>query len=327
MTRCTRCQPLQRILYQPRPQGKTKYKRIQLRSEEQEDWAVTLAPDISALTTPKIMSTLVETLCNFQSIMRKDREPWTSFADLGRRHPPNPRMEQPFLHVAFEVQDGTLGEKINRINADPLVGLPMTNRSYSAAGTRKVDVKSLKFLKRPEYYAMFVKGFVLHRVGVLEERSQSGHLPRKWFNAGGWYKWSHDPPEGLWRTLVANRGPDGRNPLSFYPTALRVSTEKGWKGTILDTHELINHGRCSIVAQFFRRVQGVVWNKKLMHTKKELGRPERLGLVHQSAQEGDLICIFYGCSVPVVLRKVDKSEDEIKAEQDLIELEAALKIH
>ncbi|KAL8784217.1 MAG: hypothetical protein Q9213_004109 [Squamulea squamosa] len=228
--------------------------------------------------------------------------------------------------AAFEVQDGTLGEKINRINANPLVGLPLGHRSYGAAGTRKLDIKSLKFLKRPEYYAMFVKGFVLHRVGVLEERSQSGHLPKKWFNACGWWDWNHDPPEDLWRTLVANRGPDGRNPLTFYPTALRVSTDKGWHGTILDTHELINHGRCSIVAQFLRRVQEVVWNKKLMHTRKESGRPERLGLVHQSAQEGDLICIFYGCSVPVVLRKVDKSEDEIKAEEDLIKVEAAVKI-
>ncbi|MCJ1275389.1 hypothetical protein MMC21_003192 [Puttea exsequens] len=228
--------------------------------------------------------------------------------------------------AAFEVQDATLGEKINRINANPLVGLPFGHRSYGAAGTRRFDIKTLKFLKRPRHYNMFVKGFVLHRVGELQERSQFGNLPKKWFDAGGWTDLRQDPPEDLWRTLVANRGPDGRNPLSFYPTALRVSTHKGWKGTELDTHDLINHGRCSIVAQFLRRVQEVVWNRKLMHTYDEPGQPVRLGLVHQNAQEGDSICILYGCTVPIILRKVQKSADQIKAEELLIRTEAAVKI-
>ena len=228
--------------------------------------------------------------------------------------------------AAFEVQIATLGEKINRINANPLVGLPFGNRSYAAAGTLKLDFKKLKFLKRPGHHGMFIKGFVLDRVGELQERSQSGNLPRNWLEAGGWRDLSIDPPEDLWRTLVANRGPDGRNPLTFYPTALRISTHKGWKGTELDTHELINHGRCSIVAQFLRRVQEVIWNRKLMHTYEEPGKPMKLGLVHQNAQYGDCICILYGCSVPVILRKLEKSKEDIRAEEELIILEAAVKI-
>ena len=63
-----------------------------------------------------------------------------------------------------------------------------------------------------------------------------------------------------------------------------------------------------------------------MHTYEESGKPIRLGLVHQNAQEGDSICILYGCSVPVVLRKVEKSEDEIKTEEELISSDAATKI-
>ncbi|KAL8718347.1 MAG: hypothetical protein Q9225_004507 [Loekoesia sp. 1 TL-2023] len=228
--------------------------------------------------------------------------------------------------AAFEVQGATLGEKINRINANPLVGLPFGHRSYGAAGTRKYDVKGVKFLKRPRHYNMFVKGFVLQRVGELQERSQSGNIPKKWFDAGGWTDLRQDPPEDLWRTLVANRGPDGRNPLTFYPTALRVSTYKGIQGTELDTHYLINHGLCSIVAQFLRRVQEVIWNRRLMHTYDEPGKPVRLGLVHQNAQEGDSICILYGCSVPIILRRVEKSAEQIKTEEKLIINEAAVKI-
>ena len=228
--------------------------------------------------------------------------------------------------AAFEVQGAALGEMIKRINALPLVGLPVGNRSYHAAGTRKLDTKTLKFLKRPEYYAMFVKGFELHRVGKLQERSQFGNIPKRWFDAGEWRNYDADPPPDLWRTLVGDRGPDGRNPLPFYPTALRVSTRRGFVGSELDTSTLINHGRCSIVAQFLRRVQEVIWNRRLMHTYEESGKPIKLGLVHQNAFQGDSICILYGCSVPVILRRVEKTPAEIEAEEKLIIEEAVVKI-
>ena len=44
-------------------------------------------------------------------------------------------------------------------------------------------------------------------------------------------------------------------------------------------------------------------------------RNKALGLVGKTAQQGDLICVLYGCSVPVVLRRHVKSSDEILAEQ------------
>lgn len=255
--------------------------------------------------------------------------PWAP-TEESKRKPGKPHKVPSWIRgvedAAFEVQGAALGEMINRINATPLVGLPVGNRSYHAAGTRKFDTKTLKFLKRPKYYAMFLKGFELHRVGELQERSQFGNIPKKWFAAGEWKDFSVDPPEDLWRTLVGDRGPDGRNPLPFYPTALRVSTDKGFKGSELDTSTLINHGRCSIVAQFLRRVQEVIWNRRLMHTYDESGKPVRLGLVHQNAKEGDSICILYGCSVPVILRRVEKSAAEIKIDEELIIYEAVVKI-
>ena len=65
--------------------------------------------------------------------------------------------------ASFEVQNAALGdpgEKMNRINADPLFGLPFEYQSYGAAGTRKFDIKTLKSLKHPRYNNMFVKGFM-----------------------------------------------------------------------------------------------------------------------------------------------------------------------
>jgi hypothetical protein len=72
---------------------------------------------------------------------------------------------------------------------------------------------------------------------------------------------------------------------------------------------LISHGS-SIIADFLKRVQAVIWNRRLMRTKRGW-----LALVPKGAQPGDLICILYGCGVPVVLRKVMKSEKDNEEEQ------------
>ncbi|KAL8836955.1 MAG: hypothetical protein Q9170_002717 [Blastenia crenularia] len=72
-------------------------------------------------------------------------------------------------NAAFEVQTSPLEERIKRINVDPLVGLPLGHRSYSAAGTRKYDAKALKFVIHGRHYGMFVRGFVLRRLDELQE--------------------------------------------------------------------------------------------------------------------------------------------------------------
>jgi hypothetical protein len=71
---------------------------------------------------------------------------------------------------------------------------------------------------------------------------------------------------------------------------------------------LINHGR-SVISDFLKRVQAVIWNRRMMRTGNLW-----LGLAPKGAQEGDLICILYGCSVPVVLRKIEKSQEDLDNE-------------
>ena len=79
----------------------------------------------------------------------------------------------------------------------------------------------------------------------------------------------------------------------------------------VNTNDLINNERCSFVAQFCRRVQEVIWNKVLVKTRRG-----NLGLVGKDVQVGDRVCILYGCSVPVVLRKSSqpKSDEDINEE-------------
>ncbi|KAG8531956.1 uncharacterized protein KY384_003592 [Bacidia gigantensis] len=222
--------------------------------------------------------------------------------------------------AAFKVHETPTGEKIGRINGDPLVGLPTAGqRNYTAAETKELDLNKLRFAKRSQHYSMYVEGFKLDEIDRVEEIARGGNLPETWLEAVEYEnEESHDPPEELWRTIVANRGPEGRNPPGFYTTAFKEALKKGMHAGALDTADIIYNGRCSIVAQFLRRVQEVIWNRRLMHTKGDTSNPRfpsKLGLVHKDARSGDLICILYGCTIPVVLRKIEKSQDQIAKER------------
>jgi hypothetical protein len=215
--------------------------------------------------------------------------------------------------AAFAMHEHTTaGQRMHRKNADPLVGLPSSGqRVYQAAGSRTVDLTALKFKKRKTFYSMFVKGFVLDEVGALGEICRNGGIPHQWLGPAGWGNTKTEPPpDEFWRTLVADRGSYGRNAPTFYTRACEECFKRIIPGNSLNTKELIDEGRCTIVAEFLRRVQAVVWNRILLRT-----RGGRLALVHETAKEGDLICILYGCSVPVVLRKIEKTLKQIIAEE------------
>lgn len=253
---------------------------------------------------------------------------------------------------------------MDRKNADTLVGYPLTGqRNYNAAQTWGVDKSKLKWRKRlsdnllggngpdlskthqdsskPDkrsivskqrkgldpciepHYSMYVKGFVLDVVERTTEASQNGAIPKEWIELADWKNpldVNTDVPEEFWRTLVADRGKDGRNPPVYYAKACKESVSKGGLLTgAVNTTSLIHNERNSIVAQFCRRVQAVIWNRSLIQTESK-----RLGLVAKGVRQGDLVCILYGCSVPVILRKSEKPKtaNQMKEERryDLQEL-------
>ncbi|OAG04197.1 HET-domain-containing protein [Paraphaeosphaeria sporulosa] len=209
-------------------------------------------------------------------------------------------------------QAGITGLKMSRKNADPLVGLPSTtHKIYAAAETKKVDTKTLKFRKRsdPElnHYSMYVRGFELDSIERVEQASLNGQIPREWAELAGWEDAKGKPPEAFWRTLVADRGKDGKNPPVYYSKACAESFNKGgYQSGAVNTADLIYWERNSVVSQFCRRVQAVIWNRALVKTRKG-----RFGLVDKDVKEGDLVCIFYGLSVPVVLRKSSMKEPSV----------------
>jgi hypothetical protein len=201
--------------------------------------------------------------------------------------------------------------KMGRKNADPLVGIPQDgHRNYSAGQSNEVDLKTLKFRRRARlgHYSLYVNGFRFDKVAEVAQVSQAGQIPASWLDMAKWEKARRpksmdadpgDPPDEFWRTLVADRGRHDRNPPYYYARACKETIMKGGlRSNAVDTGALIYNERNSIIAEFCRRVQAVIWNRALIRTEKGI-----LGLASEHVRKGDLICIIYGCTVPIILRK------------------------
>ncbi|KAH7076619.1 heterokaryon incompatibility protein-domain-containing protein [Paraphoma chrysanthemicola] len=218
-------------------------------------------------------------------------------------------------NAPFEIyrQPGIEAKKTGRINADPLVGWPQDgHRNYSAAQTEAVKLDYLKFKKRPSmgHYSLYVVGFKVDQVTEVREASQGGSIPNSWLELGGWdppYK--EDPPAEFWRTIVADRGFENRNPPYYYARACRESVHKGGRESgRVNTTALIDNERNSIIAEFCRRVHAVIWGRSLFKTKGG-----NLGLA-KDVKEGDWVCVLHGCTVPVILSPRNKAKGDTKRE-------------
>lgn len=148
-----------------------------------------------------------------------------------------------------------------------------------------------------------MKGFQIDVVQKVSSRIAGGLLLRESLVMGGW----EDPedqleevPNALWRTLVADRSPEGDNPPSWYHRACLNCFAHSTSTGDIDTGALIANPRSSsIMTKFLRRVQSVVWNRQFLKSVNH----DFFGLAPMGTQVGDIICILLGCSVPVILRE------------------------
>ncbi|CAF9918515.1 hypothetical protein IMSHALPRED_004328 [Imshaugia aleurites] len=187
----------------------------------------------------------------------------------------------------------------SRANADTLVGPPgLGKRNYNASGSFKVT-DSWKFGEGLKVRSMYVEGFVIDSIKRKKPYAADGIILNEWLSAGGWTDMSALPPDEFWRTLVADRGPNGVNPPTFYPRACKSALNQSVKGGHISTSTLVHNGKSTIVAKFLRRVQEVIWMRRLIVTEYDF-----LGLAPEMSKKRDLICILYGCSVPVALRRM-----------------------
>jgi hypothetical protein len=159
-----------------------------------------------------------------------------------------------------------------------------------------------------------VKGFELDTIEHISGRVMSGIIPGEAFEFGGWPKVSEmtsddkypdEVPDQLWRTLVADRGPDGTNAPAWYRRAcLECLTHVDNVGN-LNTNKFRNvEDTPATMKLFLKRVRNVVWNRRFFLTAGKRRHGVLYGIAPPKASNNDIICILFGCSVPVVLRKV-----------------------
>ena len=233
--------------------------------------------------------------------------------------------------------------KMIRKNPDSLVGNP-SQRIYSASGSRGLT-KNLRFedgvindshqheIDKTHYHSAFIEGFVLGTIEQLSDTSQGGQIPRKWStlvkampgSASTQRKddqrpkldlWDHPAADDFWRTLIGDRSWTGGNPPRYYQLVL----QNAYKGNAdVDLEKLIYWSKCQPAKDVCRRVHAVIWNRRLMSIMCHSAKTEPtkvLGLAPDLAETNDLVCILYGCSVPVILRRYEKSQSIIDSEKE-----------
>jgi hypothetical protein len=182
--------------------------------------------------------------------------------------------------------------------ADPLVGFPQ-QRTYNACGSKLPAAKVFRSsgeLLLQNNTILSVRGLQLPNIEWVGDPATAGRIPSSWVALRVVMR------DQFWRTLVANRDQNGNMPPPWYRRASEESCERSGN-QILNTTALLEasltdpKNESSTIVSFLRRVQSVVWNRRLV--KLQDGS---LGLVPERVRLSDTVCILYGCDVPVILR-------------------------
>lgn len=216
--------------------------------------------------------------------------------------------------------------------ADNLVGHPL-RAPYSASGKTSAEHK-IGLPNTPTANYLTAAGFIIEKISTLGVPALEGNIPNQWLEHGRCLPRDGIGRENFWRLLVADRGPNGSNAPSWYRLAFLYCLEHlNYDGNI-NTEQLIllcepevdakeikeegqghaSRGDSSLIVDFLRRVQSVVWNRKLLVFKEDQTEAQlpTMGLVPMATEVDDLLCVLYGCSVPVVLRRSRDEKDGVE---------------
>lgn len=235
--------------------------------------------------------------------------PWAPVLHIGKKI----TFPSWILNLERKPFQATKSGKMIRYNPDPLVGpaifrLKFFNASGLGDPTSSGDGDFFDIdVENEDSRHIIVRAFELSKIKQIWDAATFGNIPSSWLEAGGWKDEKEQPPDELWRTLVADRTCEGTKADPWYPMAFQSAVREKELRHGINTAELIHEKNNAAYSEAFRRVQAVVTNRKLIRTQgiKPPGSSEEesyLGLVPENAQVGDLICIVLGCSVPLVLR-------------------------
>ncbi|OCL09117.1 hypothetical protein AOQ84DRAFT_431442 [Glonium stellatum] len=216
-----------------------------------------------------------------------------------------------WIQVVANSTYGKQEEGHGRKNGDSFVGLPdakFYNASHDESAKARFGIDTNK-----RDSSMYVKGFVVGRVTWRTDPIPDGVISQKALQKLGWIGNDDEVdtvPDKVWRTLVADRGPDGRNPPSWYHRAcLRCLVQDTPNGHI-NTHKLLSGEPPKIIKDYLKRVQAVTWNRVVLEASSEDGKETFVGIGPPGTEFEDIVCILFGCSVPCILRRCEIDGDK-----------------
>ncbi|KIW14239.1 hypothetical protein PV08_07021 [Exophiala spinifera] len=216
----------------------------------------------------------------------------------------------------------------HRLHANPLVDRSQ-RRPYNAHYGLKPHVSVGRNKDGTCDGSLHARGIILGEIAERSTRLANAIVTRECLSILGTISRNPhssliDLPDTIWRTLCADRDGKGELAPRFYRVAmlhlLQISfmTPKPGESTNLldhmssiDIEELLGNEVADHVKNFLMVVRDVIWNRRTFRTKvNDSAERPLVGLAPQNAKIGDQICIFYGCSVPVVLRRMSDSTDK-----------------
>jgi hypothetical protein len=209
---------------------------------------------------------------------------------------------------------GIRSSSVVRIDGESLVGQPC-EKVYNASRGTEMQAKIMfrhhdigagqtSLHTDPRFSGLLVaKGIQIGRLSAVSSRVIEGTIAEDALGVLGWKgSLEHDVPDQLWRTLVANRGPYGKAAPSWYWRACALAlTQSSIEGDLSTSRLLANKMQPWTVINFLKRVQAVVWSRRFFRCTS---KTETVGFGPRTTMEGDIVCILFGCSVPVILRRV-----------------------
>jgi hypothetical protein len=154
---------------------------------------------------------------------------------------------------------------------------------------------------------LYAFGIKISEISEISSRIVDATIPKECLTMGGWKEGqpTDKAPDKLWRTLVADRGPDGWNAPIWYRRACLYGLSQASLDGDINTGQLArDRSQPQMLVEYLRRVQSVIWSRKFFACTEDLDPARHLfGLGPRRAEKGDLICILFGCSVPVILRR------------------------
>jgi hypothetical protein len=158
---------------------------------------------------------------------------------------------------------------------------------------------------------LFAKGLVLGRIMRVSSRVVDGTISDDCLSMAGWNNADdiNKLNDRIWRTLVADRTSEGRHTPFWFRRACMYCLSMTTLDGDLNTSKLIADKTLpETVMSYLKRVQAVVWSRKFFECQEAAEEDKSLfGLGSRFIKDMDLVCILFGCSVPVVLR--EKTDD------------------